>query len=100
MLMTATENPTSNQLPVKNATQNNSFCCETCGQNGHRNIGMVSAERAANICQCSRLKIYRWIDEGDLHYVELPDGAVLVCGKTLAHKIEELSVNTDKLNSH
>jgi predicted site-specific integrase-resolvase len=61
---------------------------------------MVSAERAANICQCSRLKIYRWIDEGDLHYVELPDGAVLVCGKTLAHKIEELSVNTDKLNSH
>lgn len=99
-MMTVTENPALNQLPGKKVPQNNSFCCETCGQHGHRNVGMVSAERAANICQCSRLKIYRWIDEGDLHYVELPDGAVLVCGKTLAHKIEELSMNTDKLNSH
>lgn len=100
MLMTVMENPALNQLPGKKVSQNNSFCCETCDQNGHRNIGMVSAERAANLCQCSRLKIYRWIDEGDLHYVELPDGSVLVCGKTLAHKIEELSMNTDKLNSH
>ncbi|MDX2044925.1 MAG: hypothetical protein SF097_27185 [Acidobacteriota bacterium] len=86
--------------PAIKTQQGNSFCCEACGQNGHRNIGMVSAERAANICQCSRLKIYRWIDEGDLHYVELPDGAVLVCGKTLAQKIEELSLTTDKLSSH
>ncbi|MBL8188136.1 MAG: hypothetical protein JNK38_09015 [Acidobacteria bacterium] len=98
--MAVTENPALKQLAVKKAPQSNSFCCEVCGQNGSPNIGMISAERAANICQCSRLKIYRWIDEGDLHYVELPDGAVLVCGKTLARKIEELSMNTDKLNSH
>ena len=73
MLMTVTENPAANLLPAKKDSPSNPFCCETCGQNGHRNIGMISAERAANICQCSRLKIYRWIDEGDLHYVELPE---------------------------
>jgi hypothetical protein len=86
--------------PAKKVTQSGQFCCEVCGQRGHRNIGMVSAERAANICQCSRLKIYRWIDEGHLHYVELPDGAVLVCGKTLSQKIEELITTTDRLNCH
>lgn len=100
MLKAAKERRAANNLPIEKAQQSNQFCCEVCGQNGNRNIGMVSAERAANICQCSRLKIYRWIDEGHLHYVELPDGAVLVCGKTLAQKIEELNIATDKLSSH
>lgn len=98
--MVAKENKVANGSPVKNPSKNSMFCCEMCSKNGRPNIGLVSAERAANICQCSRLKIYRWIDEGDLHYVELPDGAVLVCGKTLAMKIEELSSTTNKLCSH
>lgn len=72
------------------------FCCDMCGDN----VGMISAERAATLCLCSRRKIYRWIDEGDLHFKELPDGAVLVCGRTLAKKIEELNVTTDQLNGH
>lgn len=100
MLMAVSTQRTENNASVKKDQQSDPFCCEVCRQNGHRDIGMVSAERAANICQCSRLKIYRWIDEGHLHYVELPDGAVLVCGKTLAQKIEELNLSTDKLNSH
>ncbi|MGH9799029.1 MAG: hypothetical protein ACRD82_01560 [Blastocatellia bacterium] len=100
MLMTERNNQTASDLPIRRAQKNDQFCCEVCSKNGNQKIGMVSAERAANICQCSRLKIYRWIDEGHLHFVELPDGAVLVCGKTLAHKIEELTSNTDKLGSH
>ena len=99
-MLIGAEEKRATQSPAIKTQQGNSFCCEVCGQSGHRNIGMVSAERAANICQCSRLKIYRWIDEGDLHYVELPDGAVLVCGKTLTQKNEELSLTTDKLSSH
>lgn len=100
MLMAVKENQPASNLSVKKASQPTAFCCELCSKSGIPNIGMVSAERAANICQCSRLKIYRWIDEGELHYVELPDGAVLVCGKTLARKIEELNSTTDKLCSH
>ncbi len=61
---------------------------------------MISAERAATLCLCSRRKIYRWIDEGDLHFKEFPDGAVLVCGRSLAKKIEELNVTTNQLNDH
>ena len=51
---------------------------------------MLTAERAATLCQCSRRKIYHWIEEGHLHFVELADGTVLVCGKTLAKKIEDV----------
>ena len=58
---------------------------------------MISAERAATICQCSRRLIYRWIDEGSLHFRELPDGAVLVCGVTLAAKLEQLENATGVL---
>ena len=79
-------------------------CCEICtgnvGQMVGQKVGMLTAERAATLCQCSRRKIYHWIEEGHLHFVELADGTVLVCGKTLAKKIEELSSTTDKLNSH
>jgi hypothetical protein len=35
---------------------------------------MITAEKAAAICQCSRRLIYRRIDEGSLHFRELPDG--------------------------
>lgn len=80
----------------KKSSKDSSFCCDICGEN----VGMISAERAATLCLCSRRKIYRWIDEGDLHFKELPDGAVLVCGRSLAKKIEELNVTTNQLKGH
>lgn len=51
---------------------------------------MIPAEKAAAVCQCSRRRIYRWIEDGSLHFRELPDGTVLVCGVTLAAKLEQL----------
>lgn len=67
--------------------------CAGCGVGGR----MLSAEKAAMICQCSRRLIYRWIEEGSLHYRELPDGTVLVCGVTLAVKLEQLEDATGHL---
>lgn len=58
---------------------------------------MIPAEKAAVVCQCSRRLIYRWIEEGSLHYRELPDGTVLVCGVTLASKLEQLEDPTGHL---
>lgn len=58
---------------------------------------MLTAEKAAIVCQCSRRLIYRWIEEGSLHYRELPDGTVLVCGVTLAAKLEQLEDATGHL---
>ncbi len=61
-------------------------------------VKMIAAEKAAAICQCSRRKIYRWIEEGDLHFIEMPDGEVMVCGRSLSRKMDELDSNTDKLS--
>ena len=71
-----------------------SVCCADCEAGGQ----MVTAEKAAIICQCSRRLIYRWIEEGSLHFRELPDGSVLVCGVTLTAKLEQLDDATGYLS--
>jgi len=79
--------PATPSVPPETAT------CADCNAGGQ----MVTAEKAATICQCSRRLIYRWIEEGSLHFRELPDGAVLVCGVTLAAKLEQLEDATGYL---
>ncbi len=68
--------------------------CLICGEE----VKMIAAEKAATVCQCSRRKIYRWIEEGDLHFFEMADGEVLVCGRSLSQKMDELDSNTDRLS--
>jgi hypothetical protein len=67
--------------------------CTECVAGGQ----MISAERAAVICQCSRRLIYRWVEEGALHFRELPNRTVLICGVTLAAKLEQLEGATELL---
>ena len=68
--------------------------CRICGED----VKMISAEKAATLCHCSRRKIYRWIEEGDLHFIETPDGEALVCGRSLSRKMDELDSITDRLS--
>jgi len=68
--------------------------CRICGED----VKMIAAEKAATICRCSRRKIYRWIEEGDLHFFETHDGEVLVCGRSLSRKMDELDSITDRLS--
>jgi len=76
--MVASEIPQSyNEVPTE---------CLICGEK----VKMIAAEKAATVCQCSRRKIYRWIEEGDLHFFETLDGEVLVCGRSLSQKMDEL----------
>ena len=67
--------------------------CRICGED----VKMISAEKAATICHCSRRKIYRWIEEGDLHFFETPEGELLVCGRSLSQLMDELDSITDRL---
>ncbi|MDX2031371.1 MAG: hypothetical protein SF339_11910 [Blastocatellia bacterium] len=60
-------------------------------------VRMIPAEKAATICQCSRRSIYRWIENGDLHFVEKADGEVLICGSSLSKKIDSLDGETGRL---
>lgn len=83
----------SRQTPAGNASPNSR--CLGC----EKNEQMIPAEKAAIVCQCSRRRIYRWIEDGTLHFRELPDGTVLVCGVTLAAKLEDLEEMTGSLAS-
>lgn len=67
--------------------------CAVCGAG----VRMFLAEKAAVVCQCSRRVIYRWIEEGILHFTELADRSVLVCGQSLALKLEEREGATARL---
>ena len=75
--------------PVSNQTD-----CAVCGPDTR----MMTAETAAVVCQCSRRIIYRWIEEGALHFAELADRSVLVCGRSVAAKLEELENATSYLH--
>jgi hypothetical protein len=50
---------------------------------------MIAAEEAAIIGRISRRVIYRWIDIGALHFIETPEGEVLVCGSSLSGKLDD-----------
>jgi len=67
--------------------------CPVCREE----VGMILAEKAAVVCQCSRRRIYRWVEDGDLHYTETLDGEVLVCGRSLSRKMDELDCSTNRL---
>jgi hypothetical protein len=84
-------------LPTREMDQSNieaPAACRICGEE----VKMIAAEKAAAICRCSRRKIYRWIEEGDLHFFETPDGEALVCGRSLSRKIDQLDSITERLS--
>ena len=58
--------------------------CTVCGS------GLLPLEKAARLCQRSPRQIYRWIDENLLHYRELADGTIMVCGQALASQVGEV----------
>jgi hypothetical protein len=49
--------------------------CPVC----RRKVEMVIPEEAARRAEVSTRTMYRWVDAGRVHFVELADGEVLVC---------------------
>jgi hypothetical protein len=49
--------------------------CATCAKNVH----MVSTDNAAIIARQSTRTIYRWVEAGHLHFMEQPEGRLLIC---------------------
>jgi hypothetical protein len=80
------------RLPALPSNATSALCCALCGDATR----MIAAERAATMSQASRRLIYRWIEEGSLHFGEMADGAVLVCGRTLAAKLDQLESATQR----
>src|SRR5215510_5228202 len=70
--------------------------CPNCAEE----VRMILAEKAATLCQCSRRKIYRWVEDGDLHFMEMPNGDLMVCGRSLSRKMDELDSATNRLSAY
>jgi hypothetical protein len=49
--------------------------CEQCGPR----VAMLPMEPAALLAGTSVRVLYRWLEEGKLHFFESPDGTTLVC---------------------
>jgi hypothetical protein len=44
---------------------------------------MLIPEAAAAVAQVSLRAIYRWVEKGELHFAETPEGALLICQDSL-----------------
>lgn len=40
---------------------------------------MVTVDEAASLKRVSARAIYRWIEDGELHFIETADGRLLIC---------------------
>lgn len=68
--------------------------CTVCGEG----VQMILIEKAARLCHISRRRLYRWVEEGLLHYVEKSDDTLLICGRCLAERMEAQEVSTGNLS--
>jgi excisionase family DNA binding protein len=52
--------------------------CSRCTESG-----MITADEAAVLQGVSTRVIYRWLEDGAIHFIETPQGQLFICLKTL-----------------
>ena len=65
--------------------------CAHCGAK------LLSAEQAAAVIQSTRRQIYRWVEQGALHFHDAADGSVLICSHSLLEQVERLESATARM---
>jgi hypothetical protein len=78
---------TSRRLLVRRAGGGSKTWCAKCVAE----VNMISANEAAALLHVSTRSIYRWIENGQLHFSEEPDG-LLVCADSLLSYNRELNM--------
>jgi len=68
----------------KNAPQISEIFCSTCPHE----VVMLTPQEAARHAGVSQRAVYRWVEDGRLHFVETADGDLLVCLSPLFHLSE------------
>ncbi len=54
--------------------------CEECNEPS----GMITPDEAAALCEVGTRTVYRWLENGTIHFTENAEGALLICLKSLA----------------
>ncbi len=70
---------THNILVVRPIHSPINFWCSECGMT----VSMVTPERAAIMIQTSPREIYRKVETGEIHFVEISDKELFVCCRCL-----------------
>ena len=55
-----------------------SFCSDCGGE-----ARMIEPAEAAKLARVSMRMIYRWVEEGRVHFIETPDGRLFICFDSL-----------------
>jgi len=66
-----------------NSSRTSSAWCPSCG----REVTMVTPQQAAAIVKVSVRTINRWVEAGAVHFVETPDGLLLLCVNSISRGI-------------
>jgi len=53
--------------------------CERCG----REVSMLPVALAASLAGVPERLIYQWLEAGKVHFLERPNGVVLICSESL-----------------
>ena len=53
--------------------------CEHCG----REVSMLPVALAAVLAGATERLVYQWVEAGNVHFLERPNGAVLICLESL-----------------
>jgi len=49
---------------------------------------MITPEEAKELAKTSAREIYRWVETGQIHYTESPDGSLLVCPDSILRMLK------------
>ena len=69
----------THEVTIIRARRRQTAFCEFC----RANVWMLPPDTAAVLVQSTSRSIFRRVEAGELHFVETPEGALLVCCKSL-----------------
>ncbi len=76
---------TERVIVVPQATAPLHLWCHSCSAR----VEMVTPEQAARLLQVTPRVVYRWVEAQLLHFLEEPDGRVLICRNSLYGQTSE-----------
>jgi predicted site-specific integrase-resolvase len=70
---------TERSLIIRSGRHSIQTTCQGCG----REVRMITPDQAAMLADVRTRTIFQWVEVGKVHFVETPDGKVLICANSL-----------------
>jgi hypothetical protein len=65
--------------------------CASCAEQ----VSMLTVDHAAAVARVTARTIYRWVEAGQVHFKETPEGSLLICLNSLSKKPINEQLNKD-----